>query len=101
MSLDRKRPPRWTSKVPTDSPIDGIDPLPNPIGVNMTATRKAEQDSESIPGAMGQENGDVDCDGTNPKIADVSAFATGKDMRNRVSPGSKSDPTPAMPGANV
>ena len=101
MSLSRKRPPRWTSKVPVDSPVEGIDPLPIPSGVNMTAVKDAEQFSESIPGAMGQENGDKDCDGTNPKIADVSGFATGKDMRNRVSSDAKSNPTPAMPGANV
>lgn len=98
MALERKRSPQWISKVPTDSPIEGIDPLPNPIGVNMTAVKSAEQTSESTPGAMGQKNGYRECDGDNPKIADTISFANGKDMRSFGS-SPKSNPTPSMPGA--
>src|SRR4029078_1671737 len=102
---DRKRPPRWQSKVaPHPGPVDGIDNLPIPIGVNMTAQKDAEQDSEATPGALGNPMTSADykteCNGSNPKIADVSAFATGKDVRSfGASP--KNDPTPSMPGANV
>lgn len=99
MALERKRSPQWTSKVAADSPVDGIDPLPIPIGVNMTAVKKAEQASENVPGAMGQENGYAKCDGDNPKIADSIAFANGKDVRSFGS-SPKSNPTPSMPGAN-
>jgi hypothetical protein len=85
-----------TSMVaPEPGPIDSIDNLPNPIGVNMTAVKQAEQFAKNVPNNLDKKN-----DGGNPSIADISAFASGKDGRNFGGAGSSnSDPSPAMPGA--
>jgi hypothetical protein len=70
------------------------------MGVNRWALDQADAAAEATPGAMGQKNGGPASDGDNPKIADVSAFASGKDGRNFSGAGSSnSNPNPAMPGA--
>ena len=101
--MDRKRAPNWVSKAaPDPSPVEGVDNLPIPAGTNRKAVRDAEQASEATPGAMGvpftSVNYTRDCNGDNPKIADVSGFAEGKDVRS-FSASPKSNPTPAKPGA--
>lgn len=99
----RKMDPKWTSKVaPEPGPVDGVDNLPLPMGVNMEAMRDAERMSEMTPGAMGNPMTSAqyarECNGDNPSIADVSGFANGKDVRSFGS-SPKSNPSPAMPGA--
>lgn len=96
MARNRKNPS--TSRVaPDPGPIEGIDNLPNPIGVNMTAMK----DAEKFPGhgsvsassmSMKTNNGD------NPTIADAP-FANGKDRRHFEGGPSGTDATPAKPGA--
>jgi hypothetical protein len=98
----RKLPPKWVGKTaPDPSPVEGVDNLPLPMGVNRKAVRDAETASEGTPGAMGVPMtgaGDRDCMGDNPKIADVAGFATGQDVRSYGSSPS-SNPTPDKPGA--
>lgn len=89
--MARKNPTIDKSNVGLPTVMDGIDNLPNPAGTNQTALSKAN----AMPDvSMKTNNGD------NPSIGDAP-FANGKDNRNRTSMGPKSDPTPAMPGANV
>jgi hypothetical protein len=100
--MNRKLPPKWVSKVsPDPSPVEGVDNLPLPMGVNRKALRDAEESSEATPGAMGNPIpgiGDRDCNGDNPTIAGISAFANGKDVRS-YGPSPSAPPTPAKPGA--
>lgn len=95
--MSNRQPPKWVSKAaPDPSPVEGVDNLPIPAGTNRWAVEQAERASEATPGAMGVKGDEAN--GDNPKIADVSAFASGKDVRAfGASP--KSDPSPAMPGA--
>lgn len=90
-----RKNPSISKVAPDPGPIEGIDNLPNPIGVNMTAVA----DAEKFPG-HGAVSGEMSMkpnNGDNPSIADAP-FANGKDHRNHEG-GSRSDPTPAKPGA--
>jgi hypothetical protein len=95
--MSKRLPPKWTSMTaPDPSPVEGVDNLPLPMGVNRLAVRQAEQSSEATPAEMNPK-----ANGDNPSIADVSAFASGKDLRCFDGMGSKgANPTPDMPGAN-
>lgn len=87
--MARKNPTIDMSNVSLPGVLDGIDPLPNPMGIN----QKALSDANKMPEVdMTPKNG------AGPNIG-TPAFATGKDLRNRQGSDRKSDPTPAMPGA--
>lgn len=70
--------------------IDGVDPLPNAIGINHDALSEANAMPEVD---MSPNNGD------NPTIADAP-FATGTDRRNHTG-GSNSAPAPSRVGAGI
>lgn len=105
--MSRKLPPKWTSKqapppgADSPSPVEGVDNLPLPMGVNRAAVRDAEQRSEATPGAMGNPMTSAqykrECNGDNPSIKDTG-LNSGSDRRVFNSTPS-SDPSPAMPGA--
>lgn len=98
--MSKRLPPKWVSKAAPDSGMpDGVDNLPIPAGTIRSGVKQAESDSEATPGAMGQKNGSVDCDGDNPKIADSINFASGKDGRNFEGGPSGSNPAPGVIGA--
>lgn len=85
--MRKKVAPKWTSMVaPEPGPVEGVDNLPVPMGVNMGLKEKNEMESEATPGAMGvpmtSDGYTAECNGDNPKIPDVSGFAMGKDMRS-------------------
>jgi len=110
--MSRKLPPKWVSKAAPamsqdegdegNSPVEGVDVLPLPMGVNREAVQQAEQSSEATPGAMGNPMTSTqygrECNGDNPPIKDVGSFANGADVRSYGSSPS-SEPTPAKPGA--
>ena len=84
----------WTSKVsPDPGPVEGIDNLPNPIGINRKALRDAEERSEKTPMGGGPNNGD------NPSIADSINFASGTDVRSYEQRGPSNPAAPGKPGA--
>jgi len=97
--MSRKLPPKWVSKAApppgqvSPSPVEGVDNLPLPMGVNRWAVEQAEMASEATPGAMNPSKND----GDNPSIADTG-LQSGPDVRSFGS-SPKSNPTPAMPGA--
>ena len=85
----RPNPTISGTAVNLPSPVDGIDNLPLPSGVNVQLKEKAND----MPEVDMKTN-----DGDNPPAVQAK-FADGKDGRVfRATPGS--DPTPAMPGAN-
>lgn len=98
----RKLPPKWVSKqAPEPSPVEGVDVLPLPMGVNRKAVGQAEAASEATPGAMGvpmtSSQYDRTCNGDNPSIKDTG-LNSGSDVRSYGSSPS-SDPTPGKVGA--
>ncbi len=72
------------------SVFDGIDNLPNPIGVNASQQERAN----AMPEVDMKTN-----DGDNPSVASA-AFANGRDTRVRDGAPKAANPFPAMPGAN-
>lgn len=96
--MSRKLPPKWVSKqAPEPSPVEGVDVLPLPMGVNRQAVRDAEQRSEATPGAMGSDWSARDVQGDNPSIKDTG-LNSGSDVRSYGSSPS-SNPTPGKVGA--
>lgn len=90
----KRLPPKWTSKAaPDPSPVEGVDNLPLPMGVNRWAVQQAERDSEATPAGM-----DAKANGDNPAVADKIDFAPTQGMPAEGGP-KGSDPFPAMPGA--
>ena len=100
--MSRKMPPKWVSMAaPDPSPVEGVDNLPLPMGVNREAVQSAERESEATPGAMGVPMTSAgysrECNGDNPS-APAGGLISGKDMRP-TGPSPSSDATPGMPGA--
>jgi hypothetical protein len=105
--MHKKLAPKWVSMqapppgADSPSPVEGVDNLPLPMGVNRQAVRQAEQDSEGTPGAMGNPMTSAqysrECNGDNPSIKDTG-LQSGADVRKFGSSPS-SNPSPAMPGA--
>lgn len=86
----RKNPTITANSNALPGPIDGIDALPNPIGVNQSLQADAAKMPEVID--MKPNNGG------NPVVPDVNAFASGKDVRCYGS-SPTSNPTPGKTGA--
>jgi hypothetical protein len=84
----RKNPTISGTSVNMPAPVDGVDNLPLPSGVNVAAKEKAND----MPDVSMKTN-----DGDNPSAVQAP-FANGKDMRSKA-PTPTSSPTPAMPGA--
>jgi hypothetical protein len=79
------------------NPTIDKDPGTRDLGNGLTVVHRKEivRSTMEMPSVDMTENM-----GGNPATVPTPAFASGKDLRNREG-GSKNDPTPAMPGANV
>ena len=94
--MAKRRNPTMSKGTPNDMPVEGVERLPLPMGVNIKAVEQAEE----MPGhgALGASNSMKKNDGDNPSIGDAP-FANGKDVRVFSGGPSGQDPTPAKPGA--
>lgn len=90
--MARKNPSLDKSNKMLPGVLDGIDPLPNPIGVNHDALYEANE----MPGhgALGVKVDMTPNDG-DQKDVPSPAFATGSDIRHFEGGPSGSDPYPA------
>jgi hypothetical protein len=84
----RPNPTVSGTSVNMPAPVDGVDNLPLPSGVNVAAKEQANE----MPEVNMSTN-----DGDNPKAVQAP-FANGTDQRSK-RPTPTSSPTPAMPGA--
>lgn len=88
--MARKNPTISGTSVNLPPPVDGVDNLPLPAGVNVGLKEKANE----MPEVDMTPN-----DGDNPKIGSAP-FANGKDVRS-YGPSPSSPPAPGKVGANV
>jgi len=89
-----RKNPTMSKVAPAPGPIDGIDNLPNPIGVNMKAMAQAEEmpGHGAVAGTQSFSPNDGD-----QKDVPTPSFANGVDGRNPDKSGG-ANPWPAMPG---
>lgn len=81
--------------TPNDQPVEGVERLPLPSGINQKAVEQAEEmpGHGAVSGSMSMKPND----GDNPPAVQAP-FANGKDMRS-FEGGPRSAPAPAKPGA--
>ena len=93
--MARRNPSLDKSNKMLKGVLDGIDPLPNPMGVNHDALYQANE----MPGhgATGVISNMTPNDGDNGTPPADPPFANGKDLRTPDTQGG-ADPTPSMPG---